>query len=133
MGDECLSSLALLHLRRDINVKVKDMVDECARHHPRRLKIPDFLSLDFNVLCISFSQCFYRTIACKQCTLRLRQNVHQSIQNLAAKASPPLTKILSTPLIATISVWPLSEAQYSGVLSFCTTQYIIRLQLTTQI
>ena len=44
MGNECLSSLALLHLHRDIDVRVEDIVDEFARRHPRRLQLVDILS-----------------------------------------------------------------------------------------
>ena len=44
MGNERLSSLALLHLHRDIDIRVEDIVDEFARHHPRRLQLVDILS-----------------------------------------------------------------------------------------
>ena len=46
MSNERLSSLALLHLHRDIDIKVEDIVDEFARRHPRRLKLTDVLSFD---------------------------------------------------------------------------------------
>ena len=39
MGNDRLSSLALLHVHRDIDVSVEDIVDEFARRHPRRLKL----------------------------------------------------------------------------------------------
>ena len=46
MSNEHLSSLALLHLHRDINIKGEDIVDEFARRHPRTLKLTDVLSSD---------------------------------------------------------------------------------------
>ena len=50
MSNERLSSLALLHLHRDINVKVEDIFDEFARRHPRTLKLM-FCHL-INIKCI---------------------------------------------------------------------------------
>ena len=44
MGNERLSGLALLHLHRDIDIRVEGIVDEFARRHPRRLKLLDILS-----------------------------------------------------------------------------------------
>ena len=41
---ERLSSLALPHLHRDIDIRLEDIVDEFARRHPRRLKLADILS-----------------------------------------------------------------------------------------
>ena len=44
MGNERLTSLALLHLHRDIDVSVRDIVEEFARRHPRRLELADILA-----------------------------------------------------------------------------------------
>ena len=44
MGNEHLSSLALLHLHRDTDIRIEGIVDEFARSHPRRLKLADILS-----------------------------------------------------------------------------------------
>ena len=44
MGNQHLSSLTPLHLHRDIHIKVEDIVDDCARRHPRRLKLANILS-----------------------------------------------------------------------------------------
>ena len=44
MGNERLSSLALLHLHRDIDIRVEDILDEFTRRHPRRLQLVDILS-----------------------------------------------------------------------------------------
>ena len=42
MGNERLSSLALLHVHRDIDINVEDIIDEFNRRHPRRLQIQIF-------------------------------------------------------------------------------------------
>ena len=44
MGNERLTSLALLHLHRDIDVSVSDIVEEFSRRHPRRLHLADILA-----------------------------------------------------------------------------------------
>ena len=44
MGDERLSSLALLHVHRDIDINVEDIMDEFNRRHPRRLQLANILS-----------------------------------------------------------------------------------------
>ena len=44
MGNGRLTSLALLHLHRDIDISVSDIVEEFARRHPRRLQLADILA-----------------------------------------------------------------------------------------
>ena len=44
MGNERLTSLALLHLHRDIDVNVGDIVDKFASRHARRLEVADILA-----------------------------------------------------------------------------------------
>ena len=44
MGNERLSSLALLHVQRDIDINVEDIIDEFNRRHPRRLQLANILS-----------------------------------------------------------------------------------------
>ena len=39
MGNERLSSLALLHIHQDIPVNVEEVIDEFARRHPRRIQL----------------------------------------------------------------------------------------------
>ena len=39
MGNERLSSLALLHIHQDIPVDVEEVIDEFARRHPRRIQL----------------------------------------------------------------------------------------------
>ena len=46
MGNEQLSSLSLLHLHRDIDVNIPEIVDEFARRHPHCLQLGDILSAD---------------------------------------------------------------------------------------
>ena len=46
MGNERLSSLSLLHLHRDINISIPEIIDEFAHRHPRRLQLGDILSAD---------------------------------------------------------------------------------------
>ena len=39
MSDERLTSLTLLHVHRAINIEISDIIDEFARHHPRRIRL----------------------------------------------------------------------------------------------
>ena len=41
MGNERLSSLALLHMHQDIPVDVDEVIDEFSRRHPRRIQLCD--------------------------------------------------------------------------------------------
>ena len=41
MGNERLSSLALLHMHQDIPVNVEEIIDEFSRRHPRRIQLCD--------------------------------------------------------------------------------------------
>lgn len=43
MGNERLTSLALLHLHQDIDVNVSEVIDEFARVHPRRMELRNIL------------------------------------------------------------------------------------------
>ena len=44
MGNDRLTSIALLHLQRDVSVEVPTVIDEFARLHPRRLELGNILS-----------------------------------------------------------------------------------------
>ena len=44
MGNERLSSLALLHLHRDIEINITDIIEEFSRRHPRRLQLANILT-----------------------------------------------------------------------------------------
>ena len=44
MGNERLSSLALLHTHRDIEIDIAEVIDEFSRRHPRRMQLTDILS-----------------------------------------------------------------------------------------
>ena len=44
MGNDRLTSLALLHVHRDIDVSVSDIVEEFPRRHPRRLQLADIFA-----------------------------------------------------------------------------------------
>ncbi len=48
-GNECLTSLALLHLHRDIDISLPDVIDAFARRHPHRLST--FLPISSLLLC----------------------------------------------------------------------------------
>ena len=41
MSNECLSSLALLHIHPDISVSIEEVLDEFSRRNPRRLQLTD--------------------------------------------------------------------------------------------
>ena len=41
MGNERLSSLALLHMHQDIPVNIEEIIDEFSRRHPRRIQLCD--------------------------------------------------------------------------------------------
>lgn len=43
MGNERLSSLSLLHIHRDIDIDIPEVIDEFARRHPRRMKLANIL------------------------------------------------------------------------------------------
>ena len=44
MGNERLTSLALLHLHRDINIDIPEVIDEFARRYPRRMEFLNILN-----------------------------------------------------------------------------------------
>ena len=44
MGNERLTSLALLHLHRDIDIDIPEVMDEFARCHPRQMELGDILA-----------------------------------------------------------------------------------------
>lgn len=44
MGNERLTSLALLHLHRDIEINIPQVIDEFARLYPRRMELHDILA-----------------------------------------------------------------------------------------
>ena len=44
MGNDRLTSLSLLHLHRDINIHIPDIIDEFARRYPRRMKLLNILA-----------------------------------------------------------------------------------------
>ncbi len=44
MGNERLTSPTLLHLHRDIDISLPDVIDEFARRHPRRLQLADIFA-----------------------------------------------------------------------------------------
>ena len=44
MGNTRLSGLALLNIHRDIPIDVSAIIDEFARHHPRRLQLSNIFS-----------------------------------------------------------------------------------------
>ena len=44
MGNERLTSLALLHLHRDIDIDIPEVIDEFARRHPRRMELLNILA-----------------------------------------------------------------------------------------
>ena len=43
MTNERLSSLALLHLHRDIEINIPDIIEEFTRRYPRRMKLSNIL------------------------------------------------------------------------------------------
>ena len=45
MGNERLTSLALLHLHRDIEINIPQVIDEFARLYPRRMELHDILAV----------------------------------------------------------------------------------------
>ena len=44
MGNERLTSLALLHLHRDIEINIPQVINEFARLYPRRMELHDILA-----------------------------------------------------------------------------------------
>ena len=44
MGNERLSSLSLLHVHKDIDINIDEVIDEFARRHPRQLQLANILS-----------------------------------------------------------------------------------------
>ena len=44
MNNERLTSLTLLHLHRDIDINIPDIIDEFSRRHPRRIELGDILA-----------------------------------------------------------------------------------------
>ncbi len=44
MGNQRLTSLTILHLHRDIDISVPEVMDEFARRHPRRLQLVDIFA-----------------------------------------------------------------------------------------
>lgn len=43
MGNERLTGLTLLHIHRDIDIDIQEVIDEFARRHPRRMKLANLL------------------------------------------------------------------------------------------
>ena len=43
MGQERMTSLALMYIHRDMEVKETDIVSDFARSHPRKMKLPNIL------------------------------------------------------------------------------------------
>ena len=43
MSDEGLTSLTLLHVHRDIDIEISEVINELARRHPRRIQLASIL------------------------------------------------------------------------------------------